>query len=155
VRLTLCVTLSCTRHCPLASGLTSGVDCFLQIRPNGADSPIVPTFLSMDVDGRVIRVDSFSKIVAPGSRCGWITGPTPLVTQIMHSREGSTVSPINSQLPIHATPRSTSLTAGSNALPVSLSLPSPQSSALGAPTKASRTRISPTSRPFTPSGAVS
>ncbi|KAK4686426.1 hypothetical protein P7C73_g3702, partial [Tremellales sp. Uapishka_1] len=64
--------------------------CFLQIRPNGAGTPIVPSFLSLDVDGRVIRVDSFSKIVAPGSRCGWLTGPTALVTKIMNSREGTT-----------------------------------------------------------------
>ena len=27
----------------------------------------------MDVDGRVMRVDSFSKIMAPGMRLGWIT----------------------------------------------------------------------------------
>ncbi|OSD00598.1 L-tyrosine:2-oxoglutarate aminotransferase [Trametes coccinea BRFM310] len=32
-----------------------------------------PSFLSMDVDGRVIRIDSFSKIMAPGMRLGWIT----------------------------------------------------------------------------------
>ncbi|KAL7424065.1 hypothetical protein Q5752_001650 [Cryptotrichosporon argae] len=67
--------------------------CFLQIRPNGADSPIVPSFLSLDVDGRVIRVDSFSKIVAPGSRCGWITGPDEIVTRIMNRSEASTQCP--------------------------------------------------------------
>jgi len=64
----------------------------LQIRPNGADSPIVPTFLSLDIDGRVIRVDSFSKIVAPGARLGWITGPAPIVEKIMNTRESATVS---------------------------------------------------------------
>ncbi|CCF57788.1 hypothetical protein KAFR_0D01420 [Kazachstania africana CBS 2517] len=31
------------------------------------------TFLSIDTDGRVIRMDSFSKVLAPGSRLGWIT----------------------------------------------------------------------------------
>jgi aromatic amino acid aminotransferase I len=67
-------------------------DCFLQIRPQGADAPIVPSFMSIDVDGRVIRVDSFSKIVAPGSRCGWITGPKEIVTRIMNRSEASTVS---------------------------------------------------------------
>jgi hypothetical protein len=66
-------------------------DYFLQIRRDGAASPPVPSFLSMDVDGRVIRVDSFSKIVAPGSRCGWLTGPSALIGKIMNSREGSTV----------------------------------------------------------------
>ncbi|ORX39954.1 pyridoxal phosphate-dependent transferase [Kockovaella imperatae] len=66
---------------------------FLQIRPNGVDSPPCTSFLSMDIDGRVIRLDSFSKIVAPGSRCGFITGPTELVTHIMYSRECSTQLP--------------------------------------------------------------
>ncbi|EIW69404.1 hypothetical protein TREMEDRAFT_68672 [Tremella mesenterica DSM 1558] len=67
--------------------------CFLQIRPEGASKPIVPSFLSLDIDGRVIRVDSFSKIVSPGSRLGWITGPSQLVQQIMFMREGSTQCP--------------------------------------------------------------
>lgn len=71
---------------------SSRPDCYLQIRPNGADSPIVPTFMSMDPDGRVIRVDSFSKIVAPGARLGFVTGPTPLVEKIMNTRESATVS---------------------------------------------------------------
>ncbi|KAH7910284.1 pyridoxal phosphate-dependent transferase [Hygrophoropsis aurantiaca] len=34
---------------------------------------LIPTMLSLDVDGRVLRVDSFSKILAPGMRLGWIT----------------------------------------------------------------------------------
>ncbi|KAF8129835.1 pyridoxal phosphate-dependent transferase [Boletus edulis] len=31
------------------------------------------SFLSMDYDGRVMRLDSFSKIIAPGMRLGWVT----------------------------------------------------------------------------------
>ncbi|KAF8553076.1 PLP-dependent transferase, partial [Imleria badia] len=31
------------------------------------------SFLSMDYDGRVMRLDSFSKILAPGMRLGWVT----------------------------------------------------------------------------------
>lgn len=61
---------------------------FLQMQPyTGPNAPevpppssydeflksIVPSFLSMDVDGRVMRADSFSKVLSPGSRCGWIT----------------------------------------------------------------------------------
>ncbi|XP_076463016.1 kynurenine/alpha-aminoadipate aminotransferase, mitochondrial-like [Babylonia areolata] len=37
--------------------------------------PMIPTLLSMDVDGRVIRLDSFSKVVAPGLRAGLVSGP--------------------------------------------------------------------------------
>jgi hypothetical protein len=32
------------------------------------------SILSMDTDGRVIRLDSLSKFVAPGVRIGWIAG---------------------------------------------------------------------------------
>jgi len=34
---------------------------------------LTPSFLSMDVQGRVLRIDSFSKIIVPGMRLGWIT----------------------------------------------------------------------------------
>lgn len=34
---------------------------------------LVPSYLSIDIDGRVIRLDTFSKTVAPGCRLGWIT----------------------------------------------------------------------------------
>lgn len=67
-------------------------DCYLQVRPNGADTPLMPSFLSLDLDGRVVRLDSFSKFIAPGSRCGWITGPKELVTTIMVKAEASSVS---------------------------------------------------------------
>ncbi|EME44200.1 hypothetical protein DOTSEDRAFT_71877 [Dothistroma septosporum NZE10] len=39
---------------------------------------IVPSFLSIDVDGRVMRSDSFSKVIAPGTRVGWITASEQL-----------------------------------------------------------------------------
>merc|ERR1712048_820553 len=38
-----------------------------------------PSFLSLDGDGRVLRLDSFSKFLAPGFRLGWVTGPQPLI----------------------------------------------------------------------------
>lgn len=46
----------------------------------------VPSYLSIDVDGRVLRCDSMSKILSAGLRIGWITGPKPLVERInMHT----------------------------------------------------------------------
>uniref|UniRef100_A0A8C8S7Q2 Aminotransferase class I/classII large domain-containing protein n=1 Tax=Pelusios castaneus TaxID=367368 RepID=A0A8C8S7Q2_9SAUR len=42
-----------------------------------------PTFLSMDVDGRVIRCDTFSKILSSGLRLGFLTGPKPLIDRIV------------------------------------------------------------------------
>ena len=41
-----------------------------------------PSFLSMDVDGRVLRTDSFSKIVSAGVRIGCVTGPKALVERM-------------------------------------------------------------------------
>ncbi|RDX45554.1 L-tyrosine:2-oxoglutarate aminotransferase [Lentinus brumalis] len=54
---------------------------FLQYDPPSTEAhstqtqlkPFPVSFLSLDVDGRVIRIDSFSKIMAPGLRLGWIT----------------------------------------------------------------------------------
>lgn len=40
---------------------------------------LTPSFLSVDTDGRVIRLDTFSKTVAPGCRLGWITAQPALI----------------------------------------------------------------------------
>ncbi|XP_033713427.1 kynurenine/alpha-aminoadipate aminotransferase, mitochondrial isoform X3 [Tursiops truncatus] len=53
--------------------------------------PRAPTFLSMDVDGRVIRADSFSKVLSSGLRIGFITGPKPLIERIVLHTEVSTM----------------------------------------------------------------
>ncbi|XP_006906381.1 kynurenine/alpha-aminoadipate aminotransferase, mitochondrial isoform X2 [Pteropus alecto] len=47
------------------------------------NKPWAPTFLSMDVDGRVIRTDSFSKILSSGLRIGFVTGPKTLIERIV------------------------------------------------------------------------
>jgi kynurenine/2-aminoadipate aminotransferase len=52
-----------------------------------------PTFLSMDVDGRVIRLDSFSKIVAPGLRLGFATGPPPLIQRLNMHMQATALHP--------------------------------------------------------------
>ncbi|XP_030635802.1 kynurenine/alpha-aminoadipate aminotransferase, mitochondrial [Chanos chanos] len=53
--------------------------------------PWAPTFLSMDVDGRIIRTDSFSKILSSGLRIGFVTGPKPLVDRIVLHIQASTM----------------------------------------------------------------
>lgn len=46
--------------------------------PPGMDpKKLGKSYLSMDTDGRVIRTDSFSKIMAPGFRTGWISAAKP------------------------------------------------------------------------------
>ncbi|KAI8978924.1 pyridoxal phosphate-dependent transferase [Pilobolus umbonatus] len=44
--------------------------------------PRVPSYLSLDADGRVLRFDSMSKVLSSGLRIGWVTGPKELVERI-------------------------------------------------------------------------
>ncbi|XP_045408459.1 kynurenine/alpha-aminoadipate aminotransferase, mitochondrial-like isoform X2 [Lemur catta] len=57
------------------------------------DKPWAPTFLSMDVDGRVIRADSFSKVLSAGLRIGFLTGPKPLIERVVLHTQVSTLHP--------------------------------------------------------------
>lgn len=54
---------------------------------------LVPSFLSMDVEGRVIRLDSFSKVLAPGVRIGWIVGQKRLLERFLRLHEVSIQTP--------------------------------------------------------------
>ena len=42
-----------------------------------------PSFLSLDTEGRVLRFDSFSKVLSSGLRLGFISGPPQLVERIV------------------------------------------------------------------------
>lgn len=44
---------------------------------------LVPSFISVDTDGRVIRLDTFSKTIAPGCRLGWITAQPALIEKYL------------------------------------------------------------------------
>lgn len=52
-------------------------------------SALVPSLLSMDVDGRVMRLDSFAKVIAPGLRAGWITASEQIVERVIRASEVS------------------------------------------------------------------
>ncbi|KAK6582378.1 hypothetical protein PZA11_004786 [Diplocarpon coronariae] len=54
---------------------------------------LVPTYLSMDVDGRVMRMDSFSKVIAPGTRLGWITASEQIIERFVRANECSVQNP--------------------------------------------------------------
>lgn len=54
---------------------------------------LVPLLLSMDVNGRVVRLDSFSKVVAPGNRVGWVVPSEELIEQYTKHAEVSTQGP--------------------------------------------------------------
>jgi len=49
----------------------------------------LPTIQSMDGDGRVVRLDSFSKVFAPGLRIGYTTGPSEIVRQFVLFKQSS------------------------------------------------------------------
>ncbi|PWI68273.1 hypothetical protein PCL_02042 [Purpureocillium lilacinum] len=52
-----------------------------------------PSYLSLDVSGRVLRMDTASKILAPGLRCGWVTGSSQVVDKFIAYSEISVLSP--------------------------------------------------------------
>ncbi|OTB16836.1 hypothetical protein K445DRAFT_316319 [Daldinia sp. EC12] len=54
---------------------------------------LAPSFLSIDVDGRVVRLDTFSKTVAPGCRMGWITSSPSICERILRVSETGTQQP--------------------------------------------------------------
>lgn len=81
---------------------------FLQMQPyTGVNAPavpppasneefleaLVPTLLSLDIDGRVMRMDSFSKVIAPGTRVGWITASEQIVERFIRHNEHSCQNP--------------------------------------------------------------
>ena len=69
---------------PLPNQKSSGYD-FL-------DS-LVPSYLSVDTQGRVVRLDTFSKTIAPGCRLGWITTQPALCERLLRITETSTQQP--------------------------------------------------------------
>ncbi|KAH8893574.1 aromatic amino acid aminotransferase [Thozetella sp. PMI_491] len=52
-----------------------------------------PSFLSIDNDGRVIRLDSFSKTIAPGCRLGWFTAQPSVCEQLFRITDGTSQQP--------------------------------------------------------------
>jgi aromatic amino acid aminotransferase I len=51
---------------------------------------LLPSYLSFDHSGRVVRLDSTSKILAPGLRAGWVTANTRVVEKFLSYQEFST-----------------------------------------------------------------
>lgn len=57
----------------------------LDMSPEGVaayEAPKQESYMSMDVDGRVLRFDSFSKVLSSGMRVGFVSGPKSFVHQL-------------------------------------------------------------------------
>jgi aromatic amino acid aminotransferase I len=52
----------------------------------------LPSYLSLDKSGRVVRLDSASKILAPGLRAGWVTAQASILDKFLAYHEVSTVA---------------------------------------------------------------
>ncbi|KAH3665745.1 hypothetical protein OGAPHI_003933 [Ogataea philodendri] len=62
----------------------------------------LPSLLTFDTDGRVIRFDSFSKIMTPGARCSIVTANQTFITKlVVHNEVGIHSSAAPSQLILH------------------------------------------------------
>ncbi|OAD52887.1 Kynurenine/alpha-aminoadipate aminotransferase, mitochondrial [Eufriesea mexicana] len=63
------------------------------------DEVELKSFLSLDTEGRVIRLDSFSKVLSSGLRLGFITAAAPLIASIeLHLQSSHLHAPTLSQV---------------------------------------------------------
>jgi aromatic amino acid aminotransferase I len=51
------------------------------------------SYLSMDISGRVVRLDSTSKILAPGLRCSWMTANSGIIAKFLCHHDVGIVCP--------------------------------------------------------------
>lgn len=64
-------------------------DCYVDLRFEGED---VTSFHSLDDTGQVIYVGSFSKIIAPGMRMGYLVAPEAVIDRAMSFKGGGGVN---------------------------------------------------------------
>ena len=64
-------------------------DCYVDLRFEGED---VTSFHSLDDTGRVLYVGSFSKIIAPGMRMGYLVAPSEVIERAMSFKGGGGVN---------------------------------------------------------------
>lgn len=64
-------------------------DCYSDLRYEGGD---VPSLYTLDGTGRVIYFSSFSKIIAPGMRMGYMTAPQQLLERCRGAKSGGSVN---------------------------------------------------------------
>jgi len=60
-------------------------DAYVELRYRGEE---VPPLAALDDSGRVVRVNTFSKTVAPGVRSGWVLGDERIIEEVTQIRAG-------------------------------------------------------------------
>lgn len=73
---------------------------FLQLDHNASGSTnegyirsLPASYLAMDTSGRVLRMDTTSKILAPGLRCGWVAGCAQIIDKFINYSEVGVLCP--------------------------------------------------------------
>ncbi|KAI0175770.1 pyridoxal phosphate-dependent transferase [Hypoxylon sp. FL1284] len=72
---------------------SSSVSAAATTTPEAFLEGLIPSLLSMDTDGRVLRMDSFSKIAMPGARVGWVTASEQVVERYIRHAEVASQGP--------------------------------------------------------------
>ncbi|OAA54743.1 aromatic aminotransferase [Niveomyces insectorum RCEF 264] len=80
------------RHHPATATVAAAAAAPLP-SPDELLQSLIPSYVSIDVDGRVMRMDSFSKVLVPGSRMGWITASEQIVERFMRHGEACNQGP--------------------------------------------------------------
>lgn len=69
----------------------SGIEEIFRMMPGIDGIGKVPSYLSIDEYGIVIRLDSFSKILAPGFRVGWVTAESCIIDKFSMAMQSLTI----------------------------------------------------------------
>ncbi|MEO8288242.1 MAG: PLP-dependent aminotransferase family protein [Chloroflexota bacterium] len=68
-------------------------DAYRELYYDSAQGSLPPTLYSLDVEGRVIRTGTFSKILAPGMRLGWAVAQPDIIRRMLLLKEEGGTSP--------------------------------------------------------------
>ncbi len=124
--------------------------------PNSSGFPfldsLAPSFLNIDVEGRVIRLDTFSKTVAPGCRLGWVTAQPLFVEKIVRYVSRPDHSSVKSSLKPHTALGSPKPAPSNPQVSFRVSLPSSSSARRPRPRQPSTSCAPARSRPNLPDG---
>jgi 2-aminoadipate transaminase len=74
-------------------GLASKYDLFViedsPYREIKFEGDLIPSLYSLDTEGRVMYLKTFSKIFCPGFRLGWIVGPKPVIDKLVIAKQSA------------------------------------------------------------------